>query len=366
MDNYRLFFLINGSECSSADLRAKTFAQRFSPNWHIHFKYRSNPKWKGIFQFIQSVSKLCPDIVYVMDTAYTGVLAGYIAKKLLGCKLIVDTGDVAYKLAKSKGTYSNSQLKLINWIEQLAIQNSDCLIVRGSYHKTWLEKQGFNHVKFVPDGVDTASITEFDATTIKHQMGLEDYLVVGLIGTMNWSDRYRMCYGWDVVEAMGLLKDAPVKALLVGDGGGRVILEQRAEELGVRGRIVFAGQVPYAELPRYLSAMDVCVSTQSNDLVGQVRTTGKLPLYLAYGKYVIATDVGEASRVLPGVGWLLPYVGVRDDDHPARLADHLRGLLAEPQRLSISEKARQVAKEQFDYTLLAHRVEAICRKLVNP
>ena len=39
---------------------------------------------------------------------------------------------------------------------------------------------------------------------------------------------------------------------------------------------------------RHLSIMDVCISTQSNDLVGMVRTTGKLPLYLAYGKYVIA------------------------------------------------------------------------------
>jgi len=164
---------------------------------------------------------------------------------------------------------------------------------------------------------------------------------------------------------LALLKDEPVKGLLVGDGNGRKVLEKRVEELGISDRIVFTGQIPYEDLPYYLAAMDVCVSTQSNDLVGRVRTTGKLPLYLAYGKYVMATDVGEASQVLPGVGCLLPYEGVRDDNHPARLAEHLRLLLVKPQRLDVDEKARQVAKDHFDYDKLAQRVATICRDLVD-
>jgi hypothetical protein len=57
------------------------------------------------------------------------LLARYIAKKLLRCKLITDTGDVAYELAKSTGNYSKIQLAMIHWIEQMAIKNSDCLIV---------------------------------------------------------------------------------------------------------------------------------------------------------------------------------------------------------------------------------------------
>ncbi len=96
-----------------------------------------------------------------------------------------------------------------------------------------------------------------------------------------------------------------------------------------------------------------------------VRTTGKLPLYLAYGKYVVATDVGEASRVLPSVGCLLPYNGVRDNTHPARLATQLRKVLAEPKLLHVAEEARQVAKDNFDYTMLARRVEKVCQEVVG-
>lgn len=364
MSRLKLIFFVNGSESSAASIRAKMFAHRFSPDWTIWFIYRPVPKWKGIFLAIQSALKFRPDIIYVMDTAYTGVLAGYITKKLMGCLLIIDTGDVAYELAKSTGNYSKAQLAMINWIEQIALKNSDCLIVRGSYHKTYLEKQGIQNIVFIPDGVDVDEIEPVKTKSLRRELKLDNCLVVGLIGTMSWSERHQMCYGWDIVEALGLLKDLPIKALLVGDGDGRPILENRVQKLGIADRIVFTGQISYDELPQYLSAMDVCVSTQSNDLVGMVRTTGKLPLYLALGKYVIATDVGEARRVLPGVGCLLPYDGVRDAAHPRRLADCLREAIAQPERLDIGEKARQVAKENFDYAMLARRVEKVCRDLV--
>jgi glycosyltransferase involved in cell wall biosynthesis len=365
MSKLKLMFFVNGSEASAAGVRAQMFAERLPSQWDIRFNYRPLSKWKGLLPFIQSALRFRPDIIYVMDTAYTGVLAGNTAKRLLGCKLVTDTGDVAFELAKSSGTYSAKQLALINWIEQMALKNSDCIVVRGSYHKSLLESQGVPHVVFIPDGVDTEVAKPIDASTLRKEFGLEDSLVVGLVGTMIWSEKHQMCYGWDVIEALGLLKDVPVKALLVGDGDGRAILERRAQELGVSDRAVFTGIVPYNDLPRYLGAMDVCISTQSNDLVGMVRTTGKLPLYLAYGKYVVATDVGEARRVLPEVGCLLPYEGVRDDNHPARLAAQLRKLSTEPQLWQISEKARLVAKDNFDYAMLARIMEKVCRKLVG-
>lgn len=354
-------FFVNGFEFGAVDVRAKMFAQRLPSDWEIRFNYRPVQKWKGIVPFIQSALSFRPDIIYVMDTAYTGVLAGCVAKQLTKCVLITDTGDVAHELAKSSGNYSSQQLALINWIEQMAIKYSDSLIVRGSYHKSHLEKQDINKVSFIPDGVDMDAIKQLDASTLRRQLGIDNYLVVGMLGTMIWSDRHHMCYGWDIVEALGLLKNMPVKALLVGDGDGRAILENRVRELDIADRVIFAGQVPYDDIPAYISAMDICVSTQSNDLVGMVRTTGKLPLYLAYGKYVIATDVGEAKKVLPGIGCLLQYTGVRDDDHPTRLAQQIKKLLDQPELLQITEEVKQVAKDNFDYEILTQRLERVCQ-----
>lgn len=371
-----LLFLVNGSDRSAAATRAQAFASRLPADWRIQTRYRPARKPVGILTFTRAALRLRPDIIYVMDTAYSGVLAGAFARRALRrARLITDTGDAAYALALSAGTYSARQLDLIRRVEKIALTRSDAVVVRGSYHKTLLEngdngvaapaRLAPDRVAFVPDGVDLDEVGPVDASDLRARLGLGDSLVLGMVGTMVWSSRHRMCYGWDIVEALTFLKDADVKALLVGDGDGRVFLEKRAAELGVAERIVWAGALPYHDLPAYLSAMDVCVSTQSNDVVGNVRTTGKLPLYLACGRYVAASAVGEARSVLPGIGCLLPYEGVRDDDHPARLAAHVRDLLSDRKRLNVADAARAVARENFDYAALTRRVETLCRQLVS-
>ncbi len=362
----KVLFLVNGSPQSAAAWRTWAFMERLPSDWETRALYRPASKWRGIAPFALAAARWKPQVVYVMDTAYTGVLAGVLATRLTGCRLVTDTGDAAFALAESGGGYSARQLRLIRWVEETALRRSDAMVVRGSYHKEMLEAQGVRHVAFIPDGVDLDVFCPQDASALRAQWGLNGQLVLGMLGTMSWSERHQMCYGWDVVEALGLLKDAPVKALLIGDGDGRVHLEQRARELGVADRIAWAGTLPFASLPPALSAMDICVSTQSNDVVGQVRTTGKLPLYLACGRYVAATDVGEASRVLPGLGGLLPYEGVRDDRHPVRLAVHVRELLACPARLNVCEAARQAAQTHFDYNVLAVRVKDLCGALAVP
>src|SRR5439155_17871072 len=108
-----------------------------------------------------------------------------------------------------------------------------------------------------------------------------------------------------------------VKGVVIGDGSGLPILRARCREYGIEDRVLFLGRLPYEELPRYLGLIDVCLSTQTNDLVGQVRTTGKLPLYLAAGRYVLASRVGEAARVLDA-DMLVDHDGQVDTGYPQR------------------------------------------------
>jgi glycosyltransferase involved in cell wall biosynthesis len=356
----KLLFLVNGSEQSADAARAVAFSRRLPGDWEIKVAYRGERKPKAILQFIRTAVAFRPDVLYVVKMAYSGVIAGVVAKYLLHSKLLCDTGDLAYELAKSTGGYSSSQLNLIRVIEQIGQRAADAVVTRGSYHASLLTRQGIQRAEFVPDGVDVESERPSRDMSVRTELQLGTDLVIGLVGSMEWSQRHQMCYGWDIVEAMPHLKDCPVKALLVGDGDGRAKLEARARELGVAKRVHFVGRKPMAELGRYFAAMDVCVSTQSADAVGEVRTTGKLPLYLAHGKYVIATNVGEARNALKSVGCLLPYSGVRDDTYPARLASHVRGLLSNRSALNVRDAARDIALKQFDYAILALRIQHIC------
>lgn len=375
----RVLFLVNGSSSSAGANRALMFSQVFEVGdygdgrvnsrnaiWSSQILFRPEQKWKGFVRFVYAGLSQKPDLVYVVDTAYAGVLAGLLVKALTKCVMITDTGDEAFELARSTGKYTPVQLSLIRWTEKLAQKKSDAVVVRGSYHREALLHKSIRRVECVPDGIDISALRKCEKREVddlKLHLGLNSQYIIGMVGSMTWSERHRLCYGWDIVESLAHLRDLPVKGLLVGDGDGRIRLEERARILGVEDRVVFAGRIPQDKVCSYVKAMDFCVSTQSNDAVGWARTTGKLPLYLAAGCHVIATDVGEAHRVLPGIGSLLPYVGVRDDDHPTRLAGEVRRLILNPQLLEAAKKGPEVAAANFEYSMLAARVVNLAKEL---
>ena len=113
--------------------------------------------------------------------------------------------------------------------------------------------------------------------------------------------------------------------------------------------------MPLGALPGYVNCMDVCVSTQTNDVVGQVRTTGKLQLYLACGRFVLASNVGEAARVLPPE-MLVEYAPGFDAAYGTRLAERIERLCREPDLLALGKDSREIAEREFAYDRLVSRV----------
>jgi glycosyltransferase involved in cell wall biosynthesis len=124
-----------------------------------------------------------------------------------------------------------------------------------------------------------------------------------------------------------------------------------AAELDVTDRLHLLGRVPYDEYARYLGLIDVCLLTQTNDPSSWIRTTGKLPGYLATGRYVLASAVGTAVDLLPDE-MLIPYEGRWDATYPSKLAERLRALVAEPSRLVAGSELLSKAAA-FDYSRIA-------------
>ena len=122
--------------------------------------------------------------------------------------------------------------------------------------------------------------------------------------------------------------------------------------------------MPYADLPGRLAGFDLCLSTQTNDVVGSVRTTGKLPLYLAAGRFVLATRVGEAARVLPPA-MLVEYTGASDPDYPAKLAARVEALVAAGTDFGYRPECVALAREHFAYDRLAARVGRVLNRVLT-
>jgi len=337
--------------------RAGAFASRLSGRWHVTTACRRSRGAAGISGFARWLRETAPDVVYVLDMGVAGVLAG--AWRTLGrsTPLVIDTGDAIAALARSSGMRGPLGLLATSALERFSLRAADHIVVRGTFHRELLAKRRID-ATVIPDGVNLGVFSPRDGSAMRRAFDLGDGLVVGLVGSSVWSPTLGIAYGWDLIEMLAHLRDLPVRGLLVGDGSGIEHLRERARVLGVQDRVVFAGRRPLAELPEILSACDVCLSTQSNDIPGNVRTTGKLPLYLACGRYVLASRVGEAARVLPGE-MLVPYEGTVDKDYPSRLAERVRAVAAAPSRLSLGAQGVAIARQHFDYDMLAGRLDTV-------
>ncbi|HVE68530.1 MAG TPA: glycosyltransferase [Solirubrobacteraceae bacterium] len=298
---------------------------------------------RGVATAIRETLQKRPRVTYLVDVGASTTVAAATAK-LVGSRVVLDTGDLVFALERSRGSRSWLGLVVVGAGEKFAVGCADHVVVRGRRHREFLPGK---ETSFIPD-LPPLSARVCDGGSIRRRLGLEHRFVVGLVGSMLAAPRLGISYGWDLVEALTMTpKD--VCALFVGDGPARPSLQRRAEDLGVIDRCRFVGGVQADEVADWVGAMDVAVSTQTANAVGVVRTTGKLPLYLACGCPVLASDVGEASHLLADLGWTLPYEGVVDRGYPSRLAEAIaswpRDLVTMRER---REQALAVARTAFD------------------
>ncbi len=147
-----------------------------------------------------------------------------------------------------------------------------------------------------------------------------------------------------------------VHVALLGDGGSRRQLEDRAADLGLGGRAHFVGW--YDDVPGAMADLDVVALTSLNE-----GTPVAIIEALASATPVVATDVGGVPFVVRhGVtGWLAPK------SDPASFAWLLRRVLDDPGLATTMALAGQAdVTERFGYQRLVRDIGDLYRELVGP
>jgi glycosyltransferase involved in cell wall biosynthesis/MoaA/NifB/PqqE/SkfB family radical SAM enzyme len=133
------------------------------------------------------------------------------------------------------------------------------------------------------------------------------------------------------LDAAKLVQQQQPEACFLVVGGGRTLpeLKDHAARLGL-SNVHFTGAVPHAAVPDFMDVADVAVATLPDTAQAATKSPLKVVEYMAAGKAIVASAVGEAVTFLDGgrVGVL-----VRPGD-PAALASALAALLADPYRRS--------------------------------
>ncbi len=359
-----LAILVNSSQDGALSPRAFAFARRLAAEFVVELVWRQPGRPKAMFHSLQRILRFQPKVLYLVDLGYTAALPALLYRALRACPLIIDTGDALAELFWTTGRVGRMGRGAIRRYESAVLRRADHVVVRGSGLKEYVADLGVRRVDVVPDGVDTSVFHPMEVMALRRTLGAENCVSIGVLSSLNWSRRFDWGPGCELIEALTLLDKVPVCGIVLGDGPGLKILERMATERGVRERVKFVGHIAYEALPSYINAMDICLSTQTNDWVGRARTTGKLPLFLACGRFVLASRVGEAARVLPDE-MLVDYREGFDPTYGERLAQRIERIVSMPQLLKLGNESRRIAEAEFDYEALARKVATVLRQVLK-
>jgi glycosyltransferase involved in cell wall biosynthesis len=353
----KVLFLVNSEKDAINGRRVDGLVREFSRIREYKVLYRSDTaKRKSMAVFFKEILSYKPDIVYVELLAYSGCIAAALARIFRKFKYVLCTSDAYAELIIS----NNSKLAgfLAYCLEQIMLRVPDRVITWNPIHAQILFERGYTKERVsIEHSVDVFRFKPEDKRQMRREIGLGESLVIGLVGSLQWSPRYDFGYGWDLVEALYFLKDLDVRGLIVGDGAGRPLLEKKARELGVNEKIVFSGRVAHRDIPDYINCMDICLSTQSNDEVGLVRCPTKLAEYMACGRYIISSNVGYATLYVDKVGQLIDYQGVKDQAYVRKLADHIRELYHNRELLKKGLSGIEIARNSLNDQVVGVKLE---------
>ena len=144
--------------------------------------------------------------------------------------------------------------------------------------------------KIVPNGVDIQDFKYYKNS--KDRLGLDGF-IVGYVGVLReWVDLR------PVYKALQVL-DPEIKLLVVGSEGRLEENKELARKYGVADRVIFTGMIPYSDVPKYISAMDVCLIPFNLSKVSHNALPLKLFEYMACEKPVISTEIDSLKSKFP-------------------------------------------------------------------
>lgn len=212
----------------------------------------------------------------------------------------------------------------------------------------------------VPNGVDTEAFEPRPRDAdLASRHGLGDGVVFGYLG-------FFFAYeGVDVLlRAFAAVSTAlpGARLLLVGGGDEDAGLRRLAADVGVAGRVIFAGEVPRDDVRRWYSLCDVLVYPRRRSRLTDLVTPLKPLEAMAMGKPVVAADVGGLRELVrDGETGLLCA-----PDDVAALAACLADLGAAPtRREALGGNARRFVRAERDWSRLAPIYDGLYRELTG-
>lgn len=197
--------------------------------------------------------------------------------------------------AVSSGTTHEGSLRyrLSRWLETQVLLRADHVttICEGLRAEAMRRGVDSHRITVVPNAVDADAFAapRTPDPEVRRRLGLENACVLGFIGSF---------FAWEglplLIEALPRIVAArpDVRLLLVGGGPDEANVRAAVERLQVGRYVVFAGQVPHAQVATLYQAVDILVYPRTPMRLTDMVTPLKPLEAMALAKVFIASDVG--------------------------------------------------------------------------
>ena len=195
----------------------------------------------------------------------------------------------------------------------------------------------------IPNGVDTNLFRNYGNT--KEELSLEGF-IIGYVGVLReWVDLE------PVFLALKTLSEE-INMVVVGKEGNFNENVKLAKKCGVSDRVIFTGMVPYSLVPKYISAMDVCLIPFKVNAISENALPLKLFEYMACEKPVISTDLPGVKAV---AGNKVMYVS-NGKEYKEKIVElyKSKGL-----RREMGKTGRVFVEGNYDWVKIVERMEKI-------
>lgn len=344
---------------------------------YIHYLSESSTLGKGFNRLPAMLSKMRLtlkvfrereyDLVLVREDTVDGLIGTYIKRKYK-IPLVYELASPleeeweGYKFEGRKPLFLWCLLAKIKALAKIYImKKSDLILTTTRWFEEGLAAKGVSKSKLMPfpNGVDIESFSNKDGKKIREKYHLGNSKVIIYLGVIGKVRKLEV-----LIKAFAKVKEERqnIKLLMVGDGTGRKNLKKLTSELGLEDEVIFTGQVHQSEVPNFIAATDIGVSSVPSFSFYKVSSPIKALEYMAIGKPVVANEeIFEHREVIEGSGGgiLVPFSS-------EAFACAIIELLDNPERAKeMGKRGREWVVKNRSYEILGRRIEEAYVRLVG-
>jgi PEP-CTERM/exosortase A-associated glycosyltransferase len=250
--------------------------------------------WLIYVRLRELIPMLRPDVIHAHSPALNGVAAHFACRKF-NLPLVYEVRAFWEDAAVDQGTSAENGLRyrLTRALENFVLRRAGRVTTICEGLKREIEGRGLcaAPVTVIPNAVEYERFSR--ERRRDEELAVRNGLTPG--NTLGFIGSFYDYEGLDLlIEAMPriLARNPDIRLLLVGGGMQEASLRQQAARLGLDREVIFTGRVPYAEVERFYSVIDVLVYPRKSLRLTELVTPLKPLEAMAQRKVFVASDVG--------------------------------------------------------------------------